>query len=137
VLTGAHRRPLMAWMLLASVLFSLVACGVHHGQMTASQLSGEGGVFHAGSSDHSPSGQASESHDSASAMAVPFACPLCPCFAFSSATDSRALALDYVPEGKVAPIVVRSVAQPPPRTLRPALNPRASPDATDAATLSA
>ena len=38
-------RALTAWMLFASVLFSLFACGLHHGQMSGQSLSGLSGVF--------------------------------------------------------------------------------------------
>ena len=34
------RRSLLAWMLFASVLLSLFACGLHHGQMNGLNLSG-------------------------------------------------------------------------------------------------
>ncbi|MNJ07443.1 hypothetical protein D3C77_15410 [compost metagenome] len=118
-------RRLFAWMLMASVLFSLVACGVHHGQMSALQPSEMSGNLGAG--EPAPVTHASEGHESAASMALPLSCSLCSCFALIPAIDSRALATDYVPGRAAAPVVVRSLAQPPPRFLWPPLNPRASP----------
>ena len=38
-------RTLTAWLLYASVLFSLFACGLHHGQMSGLELSGLDGGY--------------------------------------------------------------------------------------------
>ena len=118
-------RALIAWMLFASVLFSLFACGLHHGQMSGQSLSGLNGGF---CSVESGNGAAVDlGHSDQSQQAAPLACPLCSSFAFSVAINSSVWALDYAPGNAVAPIVVRSWAQPPPRYLWPSLNPRASP----------
>ena len=119
-------RALTAWMLFASVLFSLFACGLHHGQMSGQNLSGLGGGF---CSADGRSGSAVDlGHtDQTQQTAAPLDCPLCSSFAFAVALNSSAWALDYMPGNAVAPIVVRSWAQPPPRYLWPSLNPRASP----------
>ncbi|MNF44022.1 hypothetical protein D3C84_251270 [compost metagenome] len=130
-----HNRPLIAWMLYASVLFSLVACGIHHGQMSGLSLSGLNGGFCSVSNDHGRYVDVGDSHESAPHLATQFSCPLCSSFAVAVAINTLAWVLDYVPGGGVAPVIVRSLAQPPPRYLWPALNPRASPDSSCAVTL--
>ena len=118
-------RALTAWMLFASVLFSLFACGLHHGQMSGQSLSGLSGVFC--STDGGKGSAVDLSHSDQSQQAASLACPLCSSFALAVAINASAWALDYLPGNAVAPIVVRSWAQPPPRYLWPSLNPRASP----------
>lgn len=130
-------RSVIAWMLYASVLFSLVACGIHHGQMSGLGLSGLNGGFCSVSNDLGLYVDASDSHDSAPHLASQISCPLCSSFAFAVAINTLAWSLDYVPGGAVASIDVRSLAQPPPRYVWPALNPRASPQTTSVVTLSA
>ena len=130
-------RSLIAWMLYASVLFSLVACGIHHGQMGGLSLSGLNAGFCSVSNDHGPYIDAGDSHDPAPHLASQLSCPLCSSFAVAVAINTLAWALGYVPGGAVTPTIVRSLAQPPPRYVWPALNPRASPDTSLAVTLSA
>ncbi len=120
-----ENRSQIAWMLFASVLFSLFACGLHHGQMSGQSLSGLSGVFC--STDGGKGSAVDLSHSDQSQQAASLACPLCSSFALAVAINASAWALDYLPGNAVAPIVVRSWAQPPPRYLWPSLNPRASP----------
>ena len=127
----------IAWVLYASLLFSLLACAIHHGQMGALSLSGLNGGFCSVSNEHGPYMDASDPDDPAPHLATQFSCPLCSSFAAALAINTLASALDYVPGGTLRPIVVSSLAQPPPRYVWPALNPRASPDASLAVTLSA
>jgi len=121
-----HTRSLTAWMLYASVLFSLFACGIHHGQMSALNLSGLGGGFCSVSTD-SGAGLELTGSDTQSVHLDQVSCPLCSSFAAAVAVNSSAWPLDYIPARSVAPIVVRSFAQPPPRLNWPSLNPRAPP----------
>lgn len=121
-------RSLVAWTLYACVLFNLFAYGMHHGQMSGLALSGLGGVF------CSLYGNASSRMDvgdfeseQKSAQPAMNACPLCASVALALAINSGTWASDYVPGNAVAPIVVRSWAQPPPRYNWPSLNPRAPP----------
>ncbi|VVQ21529.1 DUF2946 domain-containing protein [Pseudomonas fluorescens] len=132
----SYRSPI-AWVLYASLLFSLFACGIHHGQMSALSLSGLNGGFCSVSSEHGPYIDASDSDDPAPHLATQFSCPLCSSFAVAVAIHTLAWALDYVPGGTISPVVATSLAQPPPRYVWPALNPRASPDTSLAVTLSA
>ncbi|MBB2495267.1 DUF2946 family protein [Aquipseudomonas ullengensis] len=119
-------RSLIAWVLYASVLFSLFACGIHHGQMSGLSLSGLNGAFCSVGSDSGPGVDLGGSQSTQQATAS-FSCPLCSSFAVAVAINSASWALDYVPGSAVAPIIVRSWAQPPPRYQWPSLNPRASP----------
>jgi hypothetical protein len=130
-------RSLIAWTLYASVLFSLVACGIHHGQMSGMSLIGLNGGFCSVSNDHDPYVDSGDSQESVPHLAAQLSCPLCSSFAVAVTINTLAWALDYVPGGAATPIIVRSLAQPPPRYLWPALNPRASPNASIAVTLSA
>lgn len=119
-------RSLIAWMLYASVLFSLFACGIHHGQMSGLALSGLDGGYCGMNSDAGPSvdmGSSDQKHHSLPS----FSCPLCSSTALVVAISSHHWNLDYLPKSAVAPIVARSWAQPPPRYSWPSLNPRASP----------
>ncbi|MGB4072333.1 DUF2946 family protein [Pseudomonas sp.] len=123
----SHRhRALTAWTLYCSLLLGLFACGIHHGQMSGLSLSGLGSGFCSLGSDNGPGvdlGSSEQTQQTASSLS----CPLCSSFAGAVAINTSTWALDYAPGSAVAPIVVRSWAQPPPRYLWPALNPRASP----------
>ncbi|MHC6226300.1 DUF2946 family protein [Pseudomonas sp. X10] len=117
-------RSLIAWALYASVLFSLLVCGLHHGQMAGLSLSGLDGAFCSLTADHGPSVDPQGSGPDAMAQ---FSCPLCSSFGLAVIVDGHGWTLGQLPGTSVAPIVVRSWAQPPPRQLWPSLNPRASP----------
>lgn len=132
-----HDRSFTAWMLYASVLFSLYACGIHHGQMSGLSLSGLNGGYCSASGANRLYVDASDSQESTPHLASQVSCPLCSSFAAAVTIDALAWALDYVPGDTLPPTLVNSLAQPPPRYARPALNPRASPDISLAVTLRA
>lgn len=119
---------LTAWTLYASVLFSLLVCGLHHGQMSGLRLSGLDGGFCSISSDHGPAIDLGDS-GSDSHMAQ-LDCPVCSSFAMAVPLTGSAWTFIQAQGSAPSPIVVRSWAQPPPRYLRPALNPRASPSSS-------
>jgi hypothetical protein len=106
--TVRNDRSSIAWVLYASVLFSLFACGIHHGQMSALSLSGLNGGFCSVSSEHGPYIDASDSDEPAPHLATQLSCPMCSSFAVAVAISTLAWALDYVPGGTVIPIIVRS-----------------------------
>ncbi|MDR2307890.1 MAG: DUF2946 family protein [Paucimonas sp.] len=130
--TTRRTRTLTAWALYASVLFSLLLCGLHHGQMSGLRLSGLEGGFCASDSGHGAAidldGSAGDQH-----MAQ-LDCPVCSSFAMAVPLSSSVWSFARAQGQAPAPIVVRSWAQPPPRYLRHAINPRASPPAFPAAT---
>lgn len=118
-------RLLVAGMLTISLLLGLFACGLHHGQMSGLNLSGLNTAFCStvGEKDSQIDGSdSSQAHSMAQ-----LTCPLCHSFSGGAALNSFLFGLDYHPANAIAPIVVRSWAQPPPRYLRFSLNPRASP----------
>ncbi|MDF0732090.1 DUF2946 family protein [Pseudomonas entomophila] len=130
--TTRRTRSLTAWTLYASVLFSLLLCGLHHGQMSGLRLSGlEGGFCSLDSSGHGPAidldGAGGDPH-----MAQ-LDCPVCSSFALAVPLASSGWSFAPATGHSVSPIVVRSWAQPPPRLLRPHVPPRASPASFPAA----
>lgn len=131
--TTRHTRTLTAWTLYASVLFSLLLCGLHHGQMGGLRLAGLEGGFCSVNSEHGVAidldGAGGDQH-----MAQ-LDCPVCSSFGLAVPLGSSGWSLTLAQAVANSPIVVRSWAQPPPRYLRPALNPRASPTAIPAAVL--
>lgn len=129
--TSRQTRALTAWALYASVLFSLLLCGLHHGQMSGLRLAGLEGGFCSLSNDHGP---AIDLGDSGSDQHMAqLDCPVCSSFALAVPLASPAWAFARAQGNTPSPIVARGWAQPPPRYLRPALNPRASPIAFPAA----
>lgn len=120
------QRTMTAWMLYASVLFSLFVCGIHHGQMGGLALSGLDGGYCATDSEHAH-GFTTDSSESPQPVMVQFDCPLCSASGLAIAVNTASWNLDAMPAKGLAPITVRSRAQPPPRYLWPSLNPRASP----------
>jgi len=129
--TSRRTRALTAWTLYASVLFSLLLCGLHHGQMSGLRLSGLEGGFCSISSDHGPAIDLGDSGNDQHMAQLD--CPVCSSFALAVPLTGSAWGLSQANGNAPSPIVVRSWAQPPPRYLRPALNPRASPAAFPAA----
>ncbi|KQQ55645.1 hypothetical protein ASF84_09915 [Pseudomonas sp. Leaf127] len=118
-------RSLMAWMLYASVLFSLFAYSLHHGQMAGLALSGlDGGYCSMDSGAGLGQGSGADHLQKAAAQ---LSCPLCSTSGMALALNSLGWGLHAVFLGANAPIVVRSWAQPPPRDLWPSRNPRAPP----------
>lgn len=112
-------RTLIAWMLYASILFSLFACAVHHGQGVGLQLSGLDTAFCSTHGD-------APVHDSGNALMANFQCPLC-----------SAMVLGMALLFGLAWLLRREIKPPrpdrstcgrlPPRYLWPSANPRASP----------
>jgi hypothetical protein len=131
--TTRQTRTLTAWTLYASVLFSLLLCGLHHGQMSGLRLAGLEGGFCSINSEHGVAidleGAGGDPH-----MAQ-LDCPVCSSFGLAVAIDSGGWSFTPAQVTATSPVVLRSWAQPPPRYQRPALNPRASPRAFPAAVL--
>lgn len=116
-------RTLTAWLLYASVLFSLFACGLHHGQMTGLALSGlDGGYCSLGHDASDSLGDNGSNH-----AQMQFTCPLCSSYAAAVALNSDAWQLDLGIAPRVVPLDANQHPQPPPRERWPSLNPRASP----------
>ncbi|MBO2893260.1 DUF2946 family protein, partial [Pseudomonas asiatica] len=119
--TTRHTRTLTAWTLYASVLFSLVLCGLHHGQMGGLRLAGLEGGFCSINSEHGVAidleGAGGDQH-----MAQ-LDCPVCSSFGLAVPLSSSGWSFTPAQAVATSPIVVRSWAQPPPRYQRPALNP--------------
>ncbi|MBD9482536.1 DUF2946 family protein [Pseudomonas sp. PDM14] len=119
------RRSLTAWVLYASVLFSLFACGIHHGQMSGLQLSGLNGGFCSMGSDSGPGidlGSSQQTPDAAE-----FSCPLCSSSSLAVAVHSATWAFDPAHLHGVPAVSAGDWVHPPPHHLWPSLNPRASP----------
>ncbi|HGA2315604.1 TPA: DUF2946 domain-containing protein [Pseudomonas putida] len=120
-----HTRTLTAWTLYASVLFSLLLCGLHHGQMGGLRLAGLEGGFCSINSEHGVAidldGAGGDPH-----MAQ-LDCPVCSSFGLAVPIASGGWSFSPAQVTATSPVVVRSWAQPPPRYLRPALTPRAPP----------
>lgn len=121
-----HDRSLVAWMLYASVLFSLFVCGIHHGQMSGLKLSGLNDAFCTMGSDSGPSIDLGSTDQSQQAGAE-FSCPLCSSSTTAVALNSSAWTFDPAQVASPASPAASLWAQPPPRFLWPSLNPRASP----------
>ncbi|AXM95141.1 DUF2946 domain-containing protein [Pseudomonas plecoglossicida] len=123
--TTRQTRTLTAWTLYASVLFSLLLCGLHLGQMGGLRLAGLEGGFCSVNSEHGVAidleGAAGDQH-----MAQ-LDCPVCSSFGMAVPLTSAGWTFAAAHSAATSPTVVRSWAQPPPRYQRPALNPRASP----------
>ncbi len=119
-------RTLTAWALYASVLFSLLLCGLHHGQMSGLSLSGLQGGFCALDSSHGPSAIDLAPSGSDQHMAQ-LDCPVCSSFALAVPLASHGWSFSQSLGKAPSPIVTRSWAQPPPRYLRHSINPRAPP----------
>ncbi|WP_312243424.1 DUF2946 family protein [Stutzerimonas nitrititolerans] len=124
----AHRTTLIRILLLC-ILFSLYACGLHHGQMHGSgdeptQLS-EANLshHHHGHADSEPPATPHHSFTPA------FTCPLCSSYAPAVAINSLDWSMAFI--AHAPPPAPASLDRVPalPRHLRPAINPRASPEA--------
>ncbi|QXI41540.1 DUF2946 domain-containing protein [Pseudomonas wayambapalatensis] len=130
--TTRRTRSLTAWTLYASVLFSLLLCGLHHGQMSGLRLSGLDGGFCA--LDSTGKGPAIDLGDSSSDQHMAqLDCPVCSSLALAVPLSGSLWSFPAAHGGQPSPIIVRSWAQPPPRYLRPAIPPRASPSDLPAA----
>ncbi|WP_437883010.1 DUF2946 domain-containing protein [Pseudomonas sp. LRF_L74] len=120
-----HDRTLIAWTLYACVLFSLFACGIHHGQMSGLALSGLGSGFCSESRDGAASHDLGDGQHDAQFDAM--SCPLCSSSGLAAALGSAPLLAALPADASSAPLELPNRAQPPPREAWPSLNPRASP----------
>jgi len=131
--TTRQTRTLTAWTLYASVLFSLLLCGLHHGQMGGLRLAGLEGGFCSVNTEH---GVAIDLDDAGGDQHMAqLDCPVCSSFGMAVPLSSAGFSFAPAHSAATSPIVVRSWAQPPPRYQRPALTPRAPPAAFPAAAL--
>lgn len=124
-------RLSIALMLYLSTLFSVLTCGLHQGQMSAQHLSGAGIVFC--DTDGQSFGldlDTTQQHQSGDFKSM---CPLCSSVGAGITLNSLGWSLDYQPAIAAIQLPPSHWAQPPPRFAWPALNPRASPAAPDAA----
>jgi hypothetical protein len=119
-------RPLLAWMLYFSVLFSALACSVGHGQMAGLQLSGLDAVFCGGALGGSLNGDLAESGMPGANPATGFACSLCSSFVGLALAAFFGL-LGLLPMRQPPPSPRPLWAGLPVRYLWPSANPRASP----------
>ncbi|MBM7062866.1 DUF2946 domain-containing protein [Pseudomonas sp. UL073] len=125
-----RRHSLTAWMLYFSVLFSVLACGLGHGQMLGLQLNGVGGQFCSIDNKAQPSFDLSGSKlagtgQSDSQLSGTFSCPLC-----GSVVLAMALlfGLFWPRIAAAVPLLRRELrSKLPPRYSWPSANPRASP----------
>ena len=112
-------------MLLLSILLGLFACGLHHGQMSGLSLSGLDSAFCNADADAS-AGTTSDKSPS-SAMFMPQGCPLCSSGSLAAPLNTFAWGQEYLPPAAMPSSAFGNRAQAPPRQVRSALNPRASP----------
>lgn len=112
-------RSLIAWILYACVLFSALACSIHHGQQSGLELSGIGGLF-CSADNHSNVVPNSDTGDSKSPN---LGCPLCSAFTLSIAA---LLCLGWLlrPAGKIFAATEQRTNSSP-RVTWPPANPRA------------
>lgn len=119
-------RPLLAWMLYFSVLFSALACSIGHGQMAGLQLSGLDAFYCGGALGGSLSGDLADSGIPAANPATGFSCSLCSSFVgLALAAFFGLLGLLPMRQPRLSPRPWR--AGLPVRYLWPSANPRASP----------
>lgn len=152
--TAGVDRSLVVRMLLVCILFSLFACGLHHGQMSAADLLGAetaganqqpaelehhhgydyglhdqglhgGGPFSGSAAEQAhPAGHAG--HDNHQ-LTPAFSCPLCSSFGAVLAVNSRAWALPPLAREARSLPVARVEPQGPRHSPWNSLNPRAPP----------
>lgn len=121
-----RNRSLTAWLLYASVMFSLFACGIHHGQMSALSLSGLGGGFCSMDGQGGPAIDAG-GIDGQTPHLDQFSCPLCSSFSVAVALNSGGWTTEFPPSLNTTASLLDPWPQAPPRYHWPSLNPRASP----------
>lgn len=119
-------RSLTAWLLYASVLFSVFVCGIHHGQMSGLNLSGLGGGFCSMDGEGGPAIDASGTEQSLVHL-TEVNCPLCSSFAGGVAINTAGWSLPANLAQAITPQPSPNWAHAPPRYTWPSLNPRASP----------
>ncbi|MBD8792678.1 DUF2946 domain-containing protein [Pseudomonas syringae] len=122
----AAQRSLTAWMLYASVMFSLLFCGIHHGQMSALALSGLNSGYCAlsGNDVRSTTSEDSQPQDILDAGGQ-WVCPLCSAAMVCLVLLIGLTWLRAARRRQAYPGEPRCKA--PPRYSWPAANPRASP----------
>lgn len=72
-----HNHTLITWLLAASLLISLLACAIAHGQLSGLQLSGIGGQYCTSSQGTAPTFGNDLSSPSDSTGSISISCPLC------------------------------------------------------------
>ncbi|MCO8166021.1 DUF2946 domain-containing protein [Pseudomonas sp. 21LCFQ010] len=122
----AAQRSLTAWMLYASVLFSLLFCGIHHGQMSALALSGlDSGYCWSSGNDIRSSASEDARPQGSLDTGGPWVCPLCSAAVVCLVLLIGLTWLRAASRRQAYPGEPRCKA--PPRYSWPAANPRASP----------
>lgn len=121
-----RRSQLLAWLLYASVLYTLAACGMHHGQMSGLTLAS--GTLHCSTNAGNwPAAQPTPDSDTPAHLSMAFSCPLCSSFAPMVLATVFGWVLSLLVSKAARPPVIRRIAPPPPRHAWPRLNPRAPP----------
>jgi hypothetical protein len=120
-----HDHSLIAWLLAASLLFNLLACGVARGQLSGLQLSGIGGQFCSISTGTPQALGDDPSSPSGSAWSANFSCPLCAGVALSVLALSALRWLSLSRRATASNGASRNAL--PPRYFWPAASPRAPP----------
>lgn len=121
-----RHRSLTAWTLYASVLLSLLFCGIHHGQMSGLALSGlDSGYCVVEGGDSSALASKTTLPQGGGESAVKFSCPLCSaallCMVFL-------IGLTWLLSGRQRQAWTGDLrCKAPPRYSWPSANPRASP----------
>ncbi|PIA66844.1 DUF2946 family protein [Pseudomonas sediminis] len=112
-------------MLLLSILLGLFACGLHHGQMSGLSLSGLDSIFCSADADTSVGTTSDKSPTQT--MFMQLGCPLCSSGSLAAPLNTFAWGQEYLPAVAMPSSAFGNRAQAPPRQVRSALNPRASP----------
>jgi hypothetical protein len=107
-------RSLTAWLLYASVLFSVFACGIHHGQMSGLNLAGLGSGFCSIDGEGGPAIDASGTEQSLPHLNE-VSCPLCSSFAGGVALNTAGWSLPSNPSQAVTPRPSPTWVPAPPR----------------------
>lgn len=112
-------------MLLLSILLGLFACGLHHGQMSGLSLSGLDSAFC--STDADASADITSDKSPTQAIFMPQGCPLCSSGSPVAPLNTFTWGQDYPPPAAMPSRAFDNWTQAPPRQVRSAVNPRASP----------
>ncbi|QLF91851.1 DUF2946 domain-containing protein [Pseudomonas sp. ABC1] len=118
-----QNKTLTAWALYSCVLFSLLLCGIHHGQTAALQLSGLDGLYCMSLDSGSSLGEGqSAGHAIDSGLTSTSACPFCSVITLAIAVVLGAIWLRTLKQDHP-----RSLDRTSPRHRWPPSSPRASP----------
>lgn len=123
--SAGHRRS-FAWILYASVLFTVLHCGLGHGQAIGLTLNGLGGAFCGHTATATRSISFEQSLGDSLAIGTKLDCPLCSHTGLAFTPLLPDLALSYRIVHTLLPIAPDSW----PRRFWPQANPRASPALT-------